>query len=154
MSHHYHPSTLNTPVTPAFPNSLGSTSTPGVEIANAIPSTRNTKLDSNYPVFISHPVPLHVSEEPAVAATSEAAFDPAALTEEDIRAFVQRAINGQTPRTYKINTPPTGRPVRVYADGVCHALSLLRHWFIRSHDRRVRSVPLRVRVFVCHLLLY
>jgi choline-phosphate cytidylyltransferase len=73
-------------------------------------------------VFISHPVnvaaiPLRVPEEPAVAATSEKAFDPAALTQEDIQAFVQGAVDGELHRKYKINPAPVNRPIRVYADG-------------------------------------
>ncbi|KAH9986219.1 hypothetical protein BJV74DRAFT_775058 [Russula compacta] len=46
------------------------------------------------------------------------AFHPSALSPEDIQAFVRRAINGELQRKYKINEPPVGRPVRVYADGV------------------------------------
>lgn len=44
-------------------------------------------------------------------------FNPAGLTTADIQAFVQRAIEGEEHRKYKINKPPTGRPIRVYADG-------------------------------------
>lgn len=123
--HHYHSSstsTLSTPDTPAIPSS--SHTTPITEHPNPMPPTRATKADSTHPVFISQPVninaaPLFVPEEPAVAAASEAAFDPAALTPEDIQAYVQEAIDGESWRTYKINPPPTDRPIRVYADGLC-----------------------------------
>lgn len=96
--------------------------TPHAEVANPIPVSRSTKTDSSPPIFIgqpvnTHAVPLHVTEEPAVAAESESAFNPAALTPDDIRAFVQKAIDGESWRKYKINTPPTDRPIRVYADG-------------------------------------
>ncbi|TFK71572.1 hypothetical protein BDN72DRAFT_764786 [Pluteus cervinus] len=69
-------------------------------------------------------------DEPAVSAPAQAAFNPAALTPEDIQAFVQKAVDGETTRSYKINRPPTNRPVRIYADGVYdlfhfgHALQL------------------------------
>ncbi|KAF9460437.1 hypothetical protein BDZ94DRAFT_1197780 [Collybia nuda] len=135
-SHHHHSSstsTLSTPVTPAFPSS--SHTTPITELPNPMMPARATKADSSHPVFITQPVninatPLFVPEEPAVAAASEAAFNPAALTAEDIQTYVQTAIDGELGRTYKINPPPTDRPVRVYADGVYdlfhfgHALQL------------------------------
>lgn len=63
-------------------------------------------------------VPLRVPEEPEPARAALAEFDPAKLTQEDIRAFVQKAIAGDLTRTYKINQAPVGRPVRIYADGM------------------------------------
>ncbi|KAF7300255.1 hypothetical protein MKEN_01349600 [Mycena kentingensis (nom. inval.)] len=68
--------------------------------------------------------------EPAPAAVSAAAFNPAALTPEDVRAYVQAAIDGEAGRAYKINPPPEDRPARIYSDGVYdlfhfgHALQL------------------------------
>jgi choline-phosphate cytidylyltransferase len=67
-------------------------------------------------VFLS-PAPLLTTQEPAPADISTAAFNPAALTPADIQGFVQKAIDGEEWRKYKINPPPTDRPVRVYADG-------------------------------------
>lgn len=46
-------------------------------------------------------------------------FNPSTLSPEDIQTFVRRAINGGLQCKYRINEPPAGRPVRVYADGAC-----------------------------------
>ncbi len=51
-------------------------------------------------------------------------FTPSTLAPEDVQAFVRRAITGEIHRKYKINEPPTGRPVRVYADGAYSVLLL------------------------------
>jgi choline-phosphate cytidylyltransferase len=48
---------------------------------------------------------------------------PKELAEDDIKGFVQRAIDGKgsedgVERWWKTNAPPEGKVVRVYADGV------------------------------------
>jgi len=118
--HHHHTSsstsTLSTPITPAFPPP--SHTTPINEQANFMLLTRATRPDTNHPVFISLPVVANPPpEEPSPPAVAVAAFNPAVLTPEDIQAFVQKALDGEPWRKYKINRPPAGRPVRVYADG-------------------------------------
>lgn len=123
--HHHNSSsvsTINTPVTPFLP--LSTSNTPISEHSNPLTRGLNPNSTSSaHPVFISPHIPINVTapllvpEEPAVAAASQAAFNPAALTPEDIQAFVQKAIDGEDGRNYKINPPPVGRPVRVYADG-------------------------------------
>lgn len=67
------------------------------------------------PVTVHHG--HHVTELPPVVAAQES-FNPASLTAEDIKAFVQDAIKGSGLRKYKVNLPPAGRPIRVYADGM------------------------------------
>jgi choline-phosphate cytidylyltransferase len=121
--HHHHStssiSTLNTPVTAANINTTPNL-TPSIESSNPIPHVmRATNPDSNHPVFISSPLPLQTAtDEPAVAPASITAFNPTALTPEDIQSFVAKAIAGEPTRNYRINAPPTGRPVRIYADGM------------------------------------
>lgn len=76
------------------------------------------------------PFPVATTGEPNVLSIVETAFNPAALSEEDIQNFVRKAIEGESTRNYRINPPPTDRPVRIYADGVYdlfhfgHALQL------------------------------
>jgi choline-phosphate cytidylyltransferase len=61
---------------------------------------------------------------------SKEAFNPAALTTDDIQDFVAKAIEGEPDRKYKINPPPVGRPVRIYADGTSLlSLSFLSAFF-------------------------
>ena len=71
------------------------------------------------PIFISQPV-VSPSAEPTPVHALQKKLNTAALTKEDIRAFIQKAIDGEPWRKYKINPPPTGRPIRIYADGMSY----------------------------------
>ncbi|KAI6120270.1 hypothetical protein EDD16DRAFT_1519009 [Pisolithus croceorrhizus] len=58
-----------------------------------------------------------IDESRSQPAPVDIAFNPASLTPNDIQSFVKRAIDGESGRPYRINPPPTDRPVRIYADG-------------------------------------
>lgn len=117
ISYHHHSASSNSTINNT-PNP-----TPSIEPPNPISLMRSTNPASHHPVFISPPMntilsPQIATDVPAVAEASAAAFDPAALTPEDIQSFIAKAIAGESKRGYKINPPPVGRPVRIYADGM------------------------------------
>lgn len=86
-------------------------------------STLTSQIEDNppSPSTSRHPTPPPTAQQVLVPEpptyNSVLACNPAALQPEDIQAFVQRAINGEPGRPYYINPPPTGRPVRIFADG-------------------------------------
>lgn len=125
-SHHYRHSsgsTLTSPISAVFPQ------TTTVQPQSQGPTSPRIASFASPPIFISQPsnpspATRVVIDEPTPTAASQAAFNPASLTPDDIRTFVQKAIEGESWRKYKINDPPTDRQVRVYADGLLDALLL------------------------------
>jgi choline-phosphate cytidylyltransferase len=111
IAHHHHTSstsTFNTTLT-----SVGGTTTLGTQHTLPSPTFRS----AHHPVFISHGSPLRANEEAGPAGPNKRKDNPAQFTPEDIMAFVQKAIDGESWRKYKIRPPPQNRQVRVYADG-------------------------------------
>lgn len=108
---HHHTSSagsthISSPTSAAFPS--GQSDSHG-------PVSRVDQPDKT-PVFISAP-----NENGAPPSTTahpqKVPLVTAALTEGEIQEFVRKAIDGETPRQFKINKPPRDRPIRIYADG-------------------------------------
>lgn len=123
ISHNYH----------LYHHSTSSISTLGTPAATTVDPTMTgaTPPDNSGPASRTQPMVLSEQvQEPPVPAKAKEAFNPAVLTAEDIQSFVSKAIRGEVHRKYKINSAPTNRPVRIYADGVYdlfhfgHALQL------------------------------
>lgn len=113
-SHHHRNSsgsTLTSPTSAMFPQTTAQSH------SQTSPRLANTE---HPPIFISQPAATSFRTTdilgPTVPAKTD--FNPASLSAEDIQAFVKKAIAGESWRKYKINDPPTNRPVRVYADGL------------------------------------
>lgn len=105
---------------PTYDGDVESSTTAGLDTpTRSVPTTPVLiPADAHRPLFISNPINTTAApQEPAVALASKTAFNPAALTPDDIQRFVADAVAGEAHRQYTINPPPTDRPVRIYADG-------------------------------------
>ncbi|KAF8262607.1 hypothetical protein EI94DRAFT_1808545 [Lactarius quietus] len=123
---------------PTYDGDIESSTTVGRDRGHPSPVQPHSAVTSTLPSPTPHmpelPAAVNVIPPPSTASSSDAeivpahvnahhahdtsqAFTPSTLTPEDIRAFVRRAINGESHRKFKINEPPTDRPVRIYADG-------------------------------------
>jgi len=142
--HVHHRSLLSTSTLNSPSQSLTPSATMVPSLGPGPNGTTSTSTPNHNP---SHPpIPVILSDEPAPVPAAANAFNPASLTATDIQAYVQNVIDGQPHRPYKINRPPTDRPVRIYADGSSYSLSILP-WMHLSHpsSRCLRSLSLRVR---------
>lgn len=92
---------------------------PFIKVSVATPGAPATGIATTS-LHYGHPHHPLADGEPVPADISTDAIDPSALTPDEIRGYIQAAIDGTgpIPRNYKPNPPPKGRPVRVYADGV------------------------------------
>jgi choline-phosphate cytidylyltransferase len=132
---------------PTYDGDIESSTTVGRDRDHPSPVQPNSAVTSTLPSptpLIQHlPAVVTIIPSPSTASSSDVemvsvrahdaspAFTPSTLAPEDIQAFVHRAISGEIHRKFKINDPPTGRPVRIYADGtfllrLLHLLSLTR----------------------------
>lgn len=107
-----------TPPVPGVVNPAIKVQTPGLR--EGPPVVDGGKAAGKPSLHAGHPQHPLADGEPTPADISTDAIDPSALTPDEIRGYVQAAIDGTAsiPRNYKPNPPPQGRTVRIYADGV------------------------------------
>jgi hypothetical protein len=108
QSHSAMTSTLPSPV-PVVQNLPAATD---ILMSPSTASSSDAEIEPARVIVYSPPAPATIHD-------TARALNPSTLSPEDIQTFVRRAINGGLQCKYKINEPPVGRPVRVYADGTC-----------------------------------
>ena len=92
-------------------------------------ATLQPSVSANHPVDVIIPdsgsssLPLGGEGVPSGDGPAKMLTRPVELTEDNIKQFVRRAVEGRgeedgVKRWWKTNEPAEGRPVRIYADGV------------------------------------
>ena len=86
--------------------------------ASVTVSHKNTPKASEQPLPDTAPLDVATKGYKDDRMETDGLVNTSLLSADEIRGFVQTAIDGEEARPYKINKPPTGRPVRIYADGM------------------------------------
>ncbi|KAM0786146.1 hypothetical protein ACM66B_006954 [Microbotryomycetes sp. NB124-2] len=102
QQHHLSRQAMSSSARQSAHNSTTDLSTPPSPSESHVPGSRHPGHGSNSPI--------------AWAAAPQGFLSN--MTAEDIQAHIRQAIAGDPGRAYRIKSPPTDRPVRVYADGV------------------------------------
>jgi len=123
----------------------------------ASPLLRQTGLhpDSSHRPPTSSPLTRGGATPVPPKPSSKESSDPARFTAEEIQKWVKDVIAGHSEgapasRNYTINTPPTNRPVIIYADGTSERIDALLHRAYAQFFRRLRPLPLWVS-YVLHI---